>query len=311
MINLSEEIRYARPSGPTAVTLGVFDGVHLGHNAIINTLKADAIELGITPVALTFSSHPLLTLKPRLEIKELTSLEDRIQLLNKAGAEYVIPINFTNDVSNLTAREFLVLLKRDLQLKHLVIGPNFALGFERRGTATVLQKLGSELDFSVKIVDPYLIGSTTISSTNIRQALQTGNLGKVSLMLGRYFSLKGTVIRGQGRGGEELGFPTCNLSMNKTQILPSDGIFAAWATVKNKRYKAAASVGTKPTFESDGARVVEAYILDFDADVYGLDIRLEFVETIRNQQKFNSADELISQMKIDVDQIKGILTENR
>lgn len=308
MNTVSEEIRNARPVGPTALTLGVFDGVHLGHVSIVKTLNLDAKELGVTPVALTFANHPLLVLKPETQIKELTSLEDRISLLHEAGAEYVIPIQFTKDVSNLTAEDFIVLLKKELDLKHLVIGPNFALGNKRRGTATVLKKMGEEIGFTVKVVEPHLVDSTVVSSSVIRQALGIGDFPTVSSMLGRHFSLKGTVVRGEGRGGKELGFPTCNLSLLETQTLPNDGIFAAWAFIKNKRYSAAASVGTKPTFQTDGARVVEAFIIDFDDDLYGLDIRIEFVETIRNQKQFETAEELISQMKIDIDQIKRKLT---
>lgn len=307
MTSLRDELRAAGVKGATALTLGVFDGVHLGHRHLIAALRSDARERGLAAAVITFANHPLSVLRPGVDIVMLAPLEERIALLREAGADHVVPITFTRELSQLSAEEFVGVLRDELDVRHLVVGPDFALGHGRQGTAAVLAKLGEVHGFTVSVVEPLSLDGKPARSTAIRQALAVGDVETAAAILGRAFSVAGPVVAGEGRGGGELGFPTCNLGVGASQALPADGVFAAWVVTDGKRLPAAASVGTKPTFHDDGPRVVEAFILDFEGDLYGSEARLEFVRHLRPQERFDSAEALAAQMALDVEAARASL----
>ena len=306
MTTLRQELSAHRPPGPAAVTLGVFDGVHLGHRHLLAHLRAVADSHRASPVVLTFANHPLSVLRPDAPLRMLTPLEERLELVRSTGIDRIVPISFTRDLSLLTAEEFALALRDDLQMAHLVIGPDFAMGFQRKGTIPVLKTLGDRHRFSVEPVSPFTLEGAPVNSTAIRCALASGDVRQAARYLGRPHALTGTVARGEGRGAE-LGFPTANVVVAPHMTLPSDGIYATLLAFGEERYAAATSIGTKPTFHADGPRVIEAYVLDFQGDLYGHTVRLEFVHRIRGQERFEGVEELVSRIGQDVAEVRELL----
>ena len=307
MPDLCNELRGGSPSGPVAVTFGVFDGVHLGHRRLIQNLVESAATRGMTPVAVTLANHPLSVLRPELPLVLLTSLKERIELLHDAGAARVIPITFTVDISRLSPVQFMRTLYDCLGMRHMVVGPDFAVGKNRQGTVPVLESLGTLLGYSLEVADHFQLDETSVRSSAVRKALVNGDLKTVERFLGRRFTLDGPVIEGEGRGSGLLGFPTVNIGLGPLQALPADGVYATWIDVNGERYASATSVGIKPTFHEDAPRVVESFILGYDGNLYGEPVRLEFVTRLRGQEKFDSTDALIEQMKQDVEQTRILL----
>ncbi|MFH0914697.1 MAG: bifunctional riboflavin kinase/FAD synthetase [Chloroflexota bacterium] len=288
-----------------AVTIGVFDGVHLGHKQLLSRLKELAAQKNLLTGVITFRQHPQEVLSPHKPLPCLTSLEQRIELIKAAGIDTVIPLSFTPEMANLTAREFVSLLKKYLRLKWLVIGPDFALGREREGSAAALSQLGKEMGFGVTAVPPMKIKGEVVSSTVIRKALAEGDMSKVRRLIGRPFRLKGTVVAGVGRG-TGLGFPTANIQPKPELALPGDGVYATLAYVGDKTYPSVTNIGKRPTFKEKG-RTIEAHLLDFQGDLYGQKLTLEVVERIRGEQRFASAEELQQQIKLDIEKAREIL----
>ena len=311
MSDLCDELRAHRPEGPTAVTFGVFDGVHLGHTHLLRQLQASAKARGLTPVVVTLSNHPLSVLRPEVPVVLLTSLKERMELLKASGVDWVIPITFTREISQYTPEQFMGYLCDCLGLRHFLVGPDFALGQGREGTLPVLTTLGDEMGYSVEIAPQFDLDGASVRSSTIRKSLASGDLDHAASFLGRPFALDGPVVEGEGRGGGLLGFPTANLGLGPLQALPADGIYATWIVVDGQRYASATSVGVKPTFHEDGPRVVEAFVLDFDGNLYGKHARLEFVEWLRGQERFDSADALAEQIGRDVEQTRKSLNVTR
>ena len=307
MPDLCEELTAHRPDRPAAVAFGVFDGVHLGHRHVLGTLVAAAAERGLAPVAVTLSNHPLSVLRPDIELRMLTSLPERLSLLAGCGVEAVVPVTFTKEVSLLTPREFMATLRDCLGMAHFAAGPDVTLGHNREGTLPVLTALGDELGYTMECVEQFTLGGEPARSTAVRQALEAGDVTDAARMLGRPFALDGPVVEGEHRGSGLLGYPTANLGVEPQQALPSDGVYAAWLLHGTHRLPAAVSIGHKPTFHEGGPSVVEAFVLDFDGDLYGKQVRLEFVERLRGQEKFDSADALVAAMRDDVARTRHIL----
>lgn len=310
MTDLCEELRARRPGKPAAVALGVFDGAHLGHRHIFAALKKTAERRGLAPVAVTLANHPFSVLRPEAEVRMLTSLHERMRLLSEAGLEAVVPITFTRDVAMLTPRAFMTALRDCLGLAHFVAGPDVALGRNREGTLPVLEALGEELGYTVESVPQFALDGAPVRSAAVRGALDAGDIAFAARMLGRPFVLDGPVVEGEGRGGGLLGYPTANVGVGPLQALPADGVYAAWLLRAGaERLPAAVSIGHKPTFHASGLSVVEAFILDFDGDLYGEQVKLEFVERLRGQEKFANADTLIAAMRDDVERTRRILAQ--
>jgi len=305
VMNIEKELARHKPGRPTILTIGVFDGVHRGHLSLLGHLVARAREKGCPAGVVTFRTHPEKVLGRRDTVPWITTLRERTRLLRAAGVDVVVPVTFTRDVANLTAREFVQLLQKHLNMCGLVLGPDFALGRHRQGDPSYLQGIGEELDFRVEVVRPARLEGEVISSSAIRKLLAEGDINKVKGMLGRRFSLEGRVVVGDRRG-RSLGFPTANLSVQPEQAMPRDGIYATVAIRGRQRLNSVTNIGIRPTF-GGLKRLVETYILDFDGDLYGKRLSVELVARLRDEMKFNSAEELKMQMVKDVQRAKDIL----
>lgn len=304
---MSEEAELARfsPDKETLLAIGVFDGVHLGHKHLISRLVEQAKERGLVSGVVTFHQHPEEVLSPQSEVPFLTSLAERTRLLKNEGVDIVVPLSFTSKLARLSARQFVSLLQKNLRMRGLVIGTDFALGRNREGGVDALRKLGEELDFSVTVVPPVVLDGEIVSSTAIRKALADGDMKRVTNLAGRIFSLRGCVVSGAGRG-EELGFPTANLDINQGQAVPVDGVYAARAHVNDGAYQAMAYIGKNPTF-GDSKRGLEVYLLDYHGDLRGRELGVDIIERIRGDKRFNSAEELKQRIAEDVAKGRAIL----
>ena len=289
----------------TLLTIGVFDGVHLGHKHLIAELTGLARKQGLSSGVITFSRHPREVVSPRTRLPFLTGIEQRIELLKGEGVDEVIPLSFTPELAKLSPREFLKLLKKHLRMRGLVIGPDFALGRNREGDTAALSRLGEEMGFSVTVVPPLKIDCEVVSSTAIRQALAEGDTKRAQKLMGRPFNLHGRVVKGDRRGNE-LGFPTANLETAAEQALPADGVYTSRAFMDAQAYPAMTNLGLHPTFGGD-KRLVEVYLMDYHGDLYGRELTVEIIERLRDEIKFDSPQELKKQIAEDIKRGKAIL----
>jgi riboflavin kinase / FMN adenylyltransferase len=288
------------------LTVGVFDGVHRGHQQIIRQLTAGAHADEAPAVVLTFYPHPATVLGGR-EIKGLTLPDERADLLAGLGVEAVITERFTRELSLVTAYEFMARLKRHLGLKHLLIGYDFALGKGREGNAPRLAEIGSELGYTVEVVSAVSDESGVISSTEIRKLIETGNVKEAAKLLGRPYSLHGPVIHGDGRG-RTINVPTANIAYSREKMIPAKGIYACWAYLDGQKHLAAINIGTNPTFTPDKETPnVEAHLLDFRREIYEQNVRLEFVARLRDELRFESVETLLEQIWKDIADTRRIL----
>jgi len=303
---VEEELARISPKGEMLLTIGVFDGVHRGHKFLISELFSRAKEANLLSGIITLSRPPEELFNPESKVPYLTTLEDRLTLLKATGADLVIQLIFSPDIATLSAREFVLLLKRFLKMRGLVVGEDFALGRMRRGSPAYLARLGNELGFSVTVVPPVILNGEIISSTAVRRALAAGDMDKVADLLGRPFSLAGKVVAGTGRG-KTLGFPTANLDVPPEQALPEDGVYATLTETDGKKFASVTNVGANPTFEG-GRRTVETHILDYTGNLYDRTIRLYFIERIRGEKKFATPEALGAQIKTDILRRKRIIS---
>jgi riboflavin kinase/FMN adenylyltransferase len=304
-MSLEEELARLSPDKDMLLTVGVFDGVHLGHKYLLSQLVAQARQQNLGSGVVTFRQHPQLVLQPQTGLPFLTDLSERSALLKNEGVEVVIPLTFTMETSRLSARQFVGLLKKYLRMRGLVIGPGFALGRNREGDADVLRALGEEMGFTVTVVSPVMVNGEAVSSTAIRQALADGDVKKVRRLTGRPFSLHGRVVTGAGRG-VALGFPTANLDIASAQAMPADGVYAGWAYIDGRAYQSMTNIGQNPTF-GDSKRAVEVYVVDYQGGLYGRELKIEFVVRLRDERKFDTVEKLKQQMAEDVRRGKAIL----
>jgi riboflavin kinase/FMN adenylyltransferase len=304
-MQVEAELRQAAPDRDTLLTIGVFDGVHLGHQRIIQHLKQRAAEAGLQAGVVTFQHHPRRVLFPENALTYLTPLEERVGLLRGLGIELVVVLPFTQELAQLSAREFMGLLMKHLRMRGLVVGPDFALGRGREGDAALLGRLGEEMGFSFEVVAPVALPDGVVSSTAVRRALSQGDVSRVRELLGRPFSLGGRVVSGERRG-RVLGFPTANVATNHDQALPADGVYVTRAFVGDSVYPSLMNIGWRPTF-GEGERTVEVYLLDFAGELYGQDLRVEVVEWLRGERRFDSPEALKAEMGRDVERARDIL----
>lgn len=291
------------------LTVGVFDGIHRGHQQIIHRLVEGARANKTTSVVLTFDPHPSKVFG-RGEIKLLTLPDERAEILGNMGVDVVITHPFNREVANITAFDFMQRIKSLLGLDHLILGYDSALGKDREGNIPRLTEIGSELGYTVETVSAVSDESGVISSTAIRKLVAVGKVEEAAKLMGRPYCLRGTVIRGDQRG-RTIGFPTANLNYEVDKLIPASGIYACWAFVNDdsssslRAYQAAVNIGTNPTFTPDKKTMsVEAYLLDFDRDIYDKNLQLEFVTRLRDELKFDSVEVLIAQIKKDVEQTR-------
>jgi riboflavin kinase/FMN adenylyltransferase len=292
------------------LTIGVFDGVHRGHQQIIHQLVKEAHAQNESAVVLTFDPHPANVLSGQ-EIKCLTTPDERADLLTGLGVDCVITQRFTRDLSTATASEYMSTLKQTLGLKRLLIGYDFALGKGREGNASRLTEIGRELGYVVEVIPALGDESGVISSTEIRKLISIGSVDEANKLLGHNYTMSGEVIHGAKRG-RTIGFPTANIDYPKEKATPSNGIYACWAYLGDQKFMAATNIGFNPTFTPERKiPSLEAYLLDFDRDIYGQELKLEFIARIRDELKFDSLEELIRKIHEDVDVTRKILQESR
>ena len=302
-----EELHRFRATRGTALTIGNFDGVHRGHQHLIRFVKERAAALGLQPGAVTLYPDPVRVLRPHEPMQYLTSLEERLELLRGLGLELVVPLTFTSELAELSPRTFVTMLREELGLSLLIMGPDNAFGRNREATPEKMTELGAELGFAVEVMPlPLTAGAeSAVSSTSIRKALAEGDVESVTRQLGRPYSLRGPVVGGEQRG-RALGFPTANIAVTADRALPAFGIYATWAYLGEERFASATNIGTRPHFDGEAASV-ETFIMDFDRDIYDKVLRIEIIERLRPEAKFDSLEALLTQMHADVAKAREIL----
>lgn len=305
-MSIEQQLSQVSSPGDTALTIGTFDGVHRGHQHLFRCLKEEAKARSLLTAAITFRNQPRSVLVPDAKVEYITPWPERKALIKAQGVDHLVALDFTRKLSLLKAREFVNLLVQNLRMKVLVVGPDFALGHKRAGDIPTLRALGDEMGFRVEVVKPEVNDGQPIRSRVLRKLITDGDVVAAAEMLGRPFSLRGVVAEGDRRG-RELGFPTANLALEPGFLVPGDGIYATWAIIKGARRQSATSIGVRPTFGA-GSRCVEAYIMDFDDDLYGEAIALEFVCRLRDELSFSTVAGLIEQMERDVEQARAVLT---
>jgi len=293
------------------LTIGIFDGLHIGHLGLLKPFINDAHAAGAPAVVLTFNPHPAVVLAGVKAFKYLTPPDELLPLLESMGLDAVITLTFDHEFANQTADDFMRLVSRTLRLRHLFIGHDTALGRGREGDAERLTELGAELGYTVTAVPPLKDGGMVISSTRIRKCLSIGQVSLAAHLLGRNYDLFGPVVHGDGRG-HLLDIPTANIQVLPEKLIPANGIYACWALLPTapvpEKFPAAVNVGVRPTFTPDlPTPAVEAHLPDFHRDLYGQSVRLEFVEFLRPELKFNSVPALVEQIHIDIHQTRRIL----
>ena len=298
----------AAPDKETALTLGVFDGVHLGHCHLLQRLVQLASP-PLIPLVLTFTNHPVTVLRPGTSVGHLTTPEEKVELLKVQGVEAVVSLEFTKELSQISAHDFTSILFDSLGMRGLVVGPDAALGRNREGDLDFLKKCGDEMGFWVESAEPFALDGSAVKSRIIRSSISQGDMAASAKMLGRKYSLTGDVISGDRRG-RELGFPTANLKLDDRSLLPGDGIYATWAVIDGVRYPSATSVGIRPTFDLT-ERLVEVHLIDFEQEIYGKRLRVEFVSKLRDQEKFSGVEQLIEKINQDVADSRSILEQDK
>lgn len=299
MLLSREELARHAPGRPCAITVGVFDGVHLGHRHLIDALRASAAERGLASAVVTLHPDPVQVLRPDLRVAYVTSLEERVELLRATGVDAVAPLTFTSEVAELSAHDFVRLLHETLDMRFLLMGPDHAFGRGREGTPQRVAEIAADLGFDLETLPLPLAGTSgAVSSTSIRRALADGDMETAARLLGRPFAVRGPVVRGNERG-RGIGFPTANIAVTPDRALPAYGVYVTRAHVGGRTYQSATNIGVNPTFD-DARPAIETYLLDFEGDLYGRELRVEMLHRLRGETKFESIDALIAAIDADV-----------
>lgn len=295
--------------GPSAITIGKFDGVHIGHVEIIRQLDEIAQTRGLTATVVTFDKHPAALFRPEAKPVEITGMTRRIELIEHAGVQTNLVLPFTYELAALSPRDFVTtVLVRALHAQVVLVGHDFRFGAHAGGDVDLLRELGVEFGFDVVLIDDvFSVNGLRVSSSRIRLVMGEGDVEGARALLGRMPAVRGTVVHGAKRG-RELGFPTANLSQETTGLIPADGVYAGWLTDNGVRYPAAISVGSNPTFEGIHLRTVEAFLLDVSLDLYGHAVVIEFAARLRGMVAFAGIEALIDQMNTDVLDVRKVLS---
>jgi len=294
----------------TVVTLGMFDGVHLGHKQLLSKVVTTARNIDARSVVVTFWPHPRLVLGKNAEdLKFITTLDEKIALLEKEGIDDLILLPFNLELAALSAKEFIeqVLIAK-FGMQHLIMGYNHRFGKDRIDDYSVYQSIANENQFGISKVEAVKVGSVNVSSTVVRNAIETGDVVLAKALLSYTFSLTGNVVSGQ-QLGRTIGFPTANIEPNDShKIIPQTGVYACKLLVKGNKYDGMLNVGIKPTVSSKTKQTIEVHIFNFSDDIYSEEVVIEFVDRVRNEQKFESVDALKAQLKIDEQTVKKLLS---
>jgi riboflavin kinase / FMN adenylyltransferase len=313
---VTASVRWAHPAGiptdrGTVVTVGTFDGVHRGHWTVLQEIRARAAATGRRSVLVTFDPHPLRIVRPEHAPPLLTTPTEKKEILAESGLDYAVFVSFTETLSRYEPHRFVeeILLGR-LNVEELVIGYDHGFGRDRSGNADTLREIGASLGFEVDVVPPVEAGDDPISSTRIRSAVAEGRMDEARLCLGRPYSLRGIVVRGDGRG-RGLGFPTANLHVDGGgKLIPPSGVYAVRGILRSGTFNGALHLGPRPTFKGSPPSV-ELFLMDFDADIYGEEVRVDFVEYLRPVLPFDGVEALIQQMRADVQQAREVLDHDQ
>lgn len=298
--NLKQQLPYP------VLTIGNFDGVHLGHRAIFRILNERARENNGTSIVYTFVPHPLRVIAPERAPKLLTPYKEKIRLIEACGIDVIICTNFTREFANISAEDFVKeILCKTLNVREILIGSNYLFGKGRKGSPELLKKLGKECGFSVSIIDEIKIDNATLSSSKIRTLIAKGKVEEASKLLGRQYSVEGIVVEGAKRGKSLLNIPTANL-LTANELLPIDGVYAVTVDIDGKIYGGATNIGHNPTFD-DKKFSFETHVLDFEGQLLGKTLRVNFIKRLRDEIKFASVEALGTQMKKDIEEIRAIL----
>ena len=303
---LSAECTRAYP----VATIGNFDGHHLGHRALLQAVVETARKAQGTALVLTFEPHPVRILAPQIDLRFLTSPEDKLAHFDAAGIDEVVFLDFTPSFAAMSPDQFAKdILHRSLTLSELFVGNHFAFGKGRTGRIDDLVRLGGQYGFRVHPVTPVMCAGDVVSSSRIRQLIQAGNMERAATLLGRVYEIRGTVVHGMQQG-QAMGWPTANLRIPHDRVVPPDGVYAAWAVHAEETHEAIAYIGTRPTFGA-GERLIEVNLLDQKTDLYGQEITVQFVARVRGDHIFASADELSKQIVRDVEHARISLRRNQ
>ncbi len=297
----------ARTLQPSVVTIGCFDGIHLGHRRILNEVVMLAAGLGLRSVVVTFEPHPLAVLQPDEQPSMLTTSSEKIDLLGRAGINTTVILKFSSKLACKPAEWFVrkVLLER-LAMRRLVIGYDFRFGRGRHGSPSYVEALGERMDFGVDIIPPVTYLGSPISSTRVRTAILRGDVASAAEMLGRPYSFTALVVRGEGRG-RRLSFPTANLSLrSQSKIVPAKGVYGVRVRIGNRIYRGALYIGSKPTFESSGG-TIEVYVVGGRQSLYGKRVGIEFIKRLRDERRFRSERELMRAIDADVGKVLEVV----
>ncbi|MDQ2086892.1 bifunctional riboflavin kinase/FAD synthetase [Herbivorax sp. ANBcel31] len=285
---------------PTGVGLGNFDGLHLGHMALINTLINESLLNSLESVVYTFMKHPENIIRKKLFKPLITTIDKKIELLNQTGLKYAYFEKFDEEYSRIKPENFVKnVLVEKLNMKLAVAGYDYRFGYRGQGDINLLKELGKKFGFKVIVIPPVKLDDKIVSSSIIRKYIKKGCMGKVFLLLGRHYSITGKVEKGKGIG-KTLGFPTVNIIPEKHVVFPAKGVYISKVKIKDSIHFSITNVGNNPTFDNDGNISVETFILDFSSEIYGEHIEIYFIEKIRGEKKFNSVEQLVEEIKKDV-----------
>lgn len=290
------------------LSIGAFDGVHIGHQKILQELTAGAHAVGVPAVVLSFTPHPIEVLRGPLESFYLSSPQEKANWIAELGVDVLISHPFNQQVAQISARDFVLQLKEHLDLRQLWLGHDFALGHNREGDLPTLRRFGEELGFELHSLDAVEKDGAVVSSSRIRQLIAKGEIEAARRLLGRPYTLVGEVVRGVGRGAS-IGIPTANLKIWPKRAAPASGVYAGWAQVEGQRWAAVTNIGVRPTFEDELlAPVVESHLLDYDEEeFYGAEFGLEFIARLRAEKRFSGVEELLDQIHKDIVHARQLL----
>ncbi len=295
-----------RLRGPLFLAIGVFDGVHRGHQAVISTSADHAAASNGTPVVVTFDPHPEKVLRPQAAPHLLSATEHKIALIRALGVEHLLIITFDKQFAATEPEDFVQkLVIHSKPLQEICVGHEWSFGKNRRGNLDLLKKLGAKFNFDVVGIPPVKINGAVVSSTAIREAIEKGDLAKAAEMLGREYTILGTVTRGDNLG-KKIGFPTANLSAHSEQF-PPNGVYVAEARIDGELYRGVINLGIRPTVSiGKSERVLEIHLFDFNRDIYGHDVEVRFLKFLRSEKKFQDLDTLVQQIRQDVEQARQL-----
>jgi riboflavin kinase/FMN adenylyltransferase len=306
-MQLIEKLSQADLPQPSLVTVGSYDGIHIGHQYLLKKMRAAAHSEGLCSSVVTFYPRPKVMLGVHPPDLYLTTRAQKAQILENLGIDLTAILKFNHELAQTPAADFVADLVDTLGMQQLWIGPDFALGRNRAGDARSLRDLGPKMGFEVHVIEPLVLDGELVSSTRIRQMLMQARIRQATALLGRYFSLVGTVVRGDQRG-RRVGFPTANITVPSDLVVPPNGVYACFVWLDGQKFPAVTNIGLRPTF-GGVSRTVEAYVLNFNKDLYGRELTMDIVDYLRPEVHFDSLDTLAAQIRVDVERASSLLAQ--